>query len=213
MGHTKLFNEVIDRRVFDKLILVGSPHHIQMRQLVMDVISLLPDDDIDLLPSTLEYNFADFTGIDCTEVMTQIIREGKTGEWAVSYMFIVFYQKYGAIDVKSNAWRFMSGYLKVIFMITARHDKHFAKIDKLGVRIRMALRPTDPQRSILDQLISIHDQCDSLSSYLSAIRQHEASVKQEEATGKTANQYLASKIGQIRLAYEVAIDNKAFKRI
>ena len=210
MVHTKLFNEVIDRRVFDKLIPVGSPHHIQMSQLVIDVINLVPDDDIDLVPSTLESNFADFTGIDCTEVMTQIIREGKTGEWAVSYLLIVFYQAYGEVDINNNAWRFMSGYLKVIFMITARHDKHFAKIDKLGVRVRMALRPSDPQRSILDQLISIHDQCDSLSSCLSYIRQYETSVKQEEATGEKANQYLASKIGQIRLAYEVAIDNKAF---
>ena len=95
-------------------------------------------------------------------------------------------------------------------MITLRHDKHFAKIDKLGVRVRMALRPTDPQRGILDQLISIHAQCDSLSSCLPYIRQYEASVKQEEATGETANQYLGSKIGQIRLAYEVAIHNKTF---
>lgn len=210
MGHTKLFNEVIDRRVFDKLIPVGSPHHIQMSQLVIDVINLVPDDDIDLVPSTLESNFADFTGIDCTEVMTQIIREGKTGEWAVSYLLIVFYQAYGEVDINNNAWRFMSGYLKVIFMITARHDKHFAKIDKLGVRVRMALRPSDPQCEILDQLISIHDQCDSLSSCLSYIRQYEASVKQKEATGKTANQYLGSKIGQIRLAYEVVINNKTF---
>lgn len=210
MEHTKLFNKVIDRRVFDKLIPVGSPHHIQMSQLVINVINLVPDDDIDLLSSTSESNSADFTGIDCTKVMTQIIREGKTGEWAVSYMLIVFYQTYGAIDVDSNAWRFMSSYLKVIFMITARYDKHFAKIDKLGVRVRMALRPSDPQRNILDQLISIHDQCDGLSSCLSHIRRYEASVKQKEATGKTANQYLGSKIGQIRLAYEVAIDNKAF---
>lgn len=210
MSQTKLFNDVTDRQVLNKLIPIGSPHHIQMRQLVIDVISLVPDDDIDSLQSTSESNSADFTGIDCEDVMNQIIRQGKTVEWAVTYMLIVFYQEYGAIDVKSNAWRFMSGYLKVMVMITVRHDKHFAKIDKLGVRVRMALRPSDPQRGILDQLISIHDQCDGLSSCLSHIRQYEASVKQEEATGEKANQYLASKIGQIRLAYEVAIDNKAF---
>ncbi|MCG3859348.1 hypothetical protein [Psychrobacter sp. Ps2] len=157
MGHTKLFNDVIDRRVLDKLIPIDSPHHIQMRQFVIDVISLVPDDGIDSLQSTPESNSADFTGIDCVDVMNQITREGKTGEWAVSYLLIVFYQAYGAIDVKSNAWRFMSGYLKVMVMITVRHDKHFAKIDKLGVRVRMALRPTDPQCEILDQLISIHD--------------------------------------------------------
>ncbi|MCG3858070.1 hypothetical protein [Psychrobacter sp. Ps2] len=210
MTHTKLLNGVIDMRVLNKLIPIGSPHHIQMRQLVIDVISLVPDDDIDSLQSTPESNSADFTGIDCIDVVNQITRQGKTGVWAVTYMLIVFYQAYGAIDVNSNAWRFMSGYLKVIFMITVRNDKHFAKIDKLGVRVRMALRPSDPQRGILDQLISIHDQCDGLSSCLSHIRKYEASVKQEEATGKKANQYLGSKIGQIRLAYEVAIDNKAF---
>ena len=179
MGHTKLFNKVTDRRVLDKLIPIDSLHHIQMSQLVIDVISsLVPDDDIDLLHSTSESNYADFTGINCTEVMTQIIRQGKTGEWAVSYLLIVFDQAYGEVDINNNAWRFMSGYLKVILMITARHDKYFAKIDKLGVRIRMALRPTDPQRKILDQLITIHAQCDSLTSCLPHIRQYEASVKQ-----------------------------------
>ena len=210
MGHTKLLNDVIDKRALDKLIPIDSPHHIQMRQLVIDVISLVPDGDIDLLHSILESNSVDFTGIDCEDAIEQTIRQGKTVEWAVSYMLMVFYQMYGEVDINDNAWRFMSGYLKVMIMITARHDKHFAKIDKLGVRVRMALRPTDPQRGILDQLISIHAQCDSLSSCLPYIRQYEASVKQEEATGETANQYLGSKIGQIRLAYEVAIHNKTY---
>ena len=210
MGHTKLLNDVIDKRALDKLIPIDSPHHIQMRQLVIDVISLVPDGDIDLLHSILESNSVDFTGIDCEDAIEQTIRQGKTVEWAVSYMLMVFYQMYGEVDINDNAWRFMSGYLKVMIMITARHDKHFAKIDKLGVRVRMALRPTDPQRGILDQLISIHAQFDSLSSCLPYIRQYEASVKQEEATGETANQYLGSKIGQIRLAYEVAIHNKTF---
>lgn len=210
MCHTKLFHDVTNRRVLGKLIPIDSPHHIQMSQLVIDVISLVPDDDIGLVFSTPYDNLKGFTVIDCEDVMKQITRQGKTVEWAITYMLIVFYQVYGEVDINNNAWRFMSGYLKVIFMITVRHDKHFAKIDKLGVRVRMALRPTDPQRGILDQLISIHAQCDSLSSCLPYIRQYEASVKQEEATGETANQYLASKIGQIRLAYEVAIDNKAF---
>jgi len=210
MGHTELFNDVIDRQALDKLIPIDSPHYMKMHALVVHVISLVSDDEIDLLFSTPYDNLKGFTGIDCEDVIKQIIRQGKTVEWAVSYMLIAFYQVYGEVDINSNAWRFMSGYLKVMVMITARHDKHFAKIDKLGVRVRMALRPNDPQRGILDQLISIHAHCDGLSSCLSAIRQYEASVKQGVAEGKTANQYLGSKIGQIRLAYEVAIDNKAF---
>ena len=210
MSQTKSFDDMTTRRVLDKLIPIDSPHHIRMSQLVIDVISLVPDDDIGLVFSTPYDNLKGFTDIDCEDVIKQIIRQGKTVEWAVTYMLIVFYQVYGEVDINNNAWRFMSGYLKVIFMITVRHDKHFAKIDKLGVRVRMALRPSDPQRGILEQLISIHAQCDGLSSCLSHIKQYEARVKQEEVTGKTANQYLGSKIGQIRLAYEVAIDNKAF---
>lgn len=210
MSQTKLVDNVTARRVLDKLIPIDSPHYIQMHALVVHIISLVPDDEVDLVFSTPYDNLKGFTGIDCEDVIKQVLRQGKTVEWAVSYMLIAFYQVYGEVDINNNAWRFMSGYLKVIFMITARHDKHFAKIDKLGVRVRMALRPSDPQRGILDQLIRIHDQCDSLSSCLSHIRQYETSVKQEEVTGETANQYLASKIGQIRLAYEVAIDNKAF---
>ena len=45
MGHTKLFNDVTDTRVLDKLIPIDSPHHIQMSQLMIDVISLVPDDE------------------------------------------------------------------------------------------------------------------------------------------------------------------------
>ena len=142
-----------------------------MSQLVIDVINLVPDDEIDLLYSTLCENIAEFTGIDCEDVIKQIMRQGKTGEWAVSYMLIVFYQVYGEVDINNNAWWFMSGYLKVMVMITARHDKHFDKIDKLGVRVRMALRTNDPQRNILDQLISIHAQGDSLRSCLDHIKQ------------------------------------------
>lgn len=209
MADTKAFVDVTDRRVLDKIVPVGSPHYVQMQALVIDIVSLVPDAELDLLCSTSCVN-ASFRGIDCTEVIQQTVGQGKTGEWAVTYMLIAFYQAYGAVDSGSDAWRFMSGYLKIIFMIAARHDKHFAKIDKLGVRIRMALRPADPQRNILNQLIGIHDQCDGLSSCLSSIRKYEASVKQEEATGKAANQYLASKVGQIRLAYEVVINNKAF---
>ena len=209
MADTKAFVDVTDRRVLDKIVPVGSPHCVQMQALVIDIISLVPDAELDLLCSTSCVN-ASFRGIDCTEVIQQTVGQGKTGEWAVTYMLIAFYQAYGAVDSGSDAWRLMSHYLKIMFMIAARRDKHFAKIDKLGVRIRMALRHADPQRDILNQLIRIHDQCDGLSSCLSAIRKYEVSVKQEEATGETADQYLGSKIGQIRLAYEVVINNKAF---
>ena len=209
MADTKLFVNVTDRRVLDKLIPAGSPHYSQIRELVVHIISLVPDDSLDLHYSTL-CNTTGFESVDYAEVIKQVIGKGKTGEWAVTYMLIVFYQVYGKVDSSSDAWRFMSGYLKVMFMITARHDKHFAKIDKLGVRIRMGFRSGDPQHKIVDQLIHIHAKYDGLSECLQYIRKYEAVIKQGEATGTITNQYLASKIGQIRLAYEVVINNKAF---
>ncbi|WP_299069724.1 hypothetical protein [uncultured Psychrobacter sp.] len=211
MADTKAFVDVTDRRVLDKLVPVGSPHYVQMQALVIDIISLVPDNKIDLLCSISCAAATNFQCIDCTEIILQVVGKGKTEEWAVTYMLIAFYQAYGAVDNGSDAWQFMSGYLKIMFMIAARQDKHFAKIDKLGVRIRMALRPADPQRDILNELIRIHDQCDNLSSCLSSIRKYEISVKQEEATGKAANQYLASKVGQIRLAYEVVINKPQYQ--
>ncbi|WP_440464410.1 hypothetical protein [Psychrobacter sp. ASPA161_6] len=210
MSQTRLFDDVTDRRMLDKLIPTDSPHNVQMRQLVIDVISLVQDDDIGLLYSKPRENFAEFNGIDCKDVIKQIIRQSKTGEWAVSYMLIVFYQTYGKVNSNSNAWRFMSGYLKVMFTIAARHDEHFAKIDKLGVRIRMALKSLNPQRDIINQLIRIHVQYDGLSTCLNHIKQYEASIKQGEATGDEDNKQLANKIRQIRLAYEVVIEDKAF---
>ncbi|MGP4963806.1 hypothetical protein [Psychrobacter celer] len=210
MADTKAFVDVTDRRVLDKLVPVGSPYYGQMQALVINIIGLVSDDEIDLQYATSCVDAIDFQSIDCTKIIQQTVGQGKTGEWAVSYMLIAFYQAYGAVDSGSDTWRFMSGYLKIMFMIAARHDKHFAKIDKLGVRIRMALRPADPQRDILSQLICIHAKYDRLSDCLNDIRKYEALIKQEEATGKIANQHLASKIGQIRLAYEVVINNKAF---
>lgn len=210
MADTKAFVDVTDRRVLDEIVPVSSPYYGQMQALVINIIGLVSDDEIDLLCSTSCADATDFQSIDCTEIIQQIVGQGKTGEWAVTYMLLVFYQAYGAVDSGSDAWRFMSGYLKILFMIAARHDKHFAKVDKLGVRIRMALRPTDPQRDILNQLIRIHAKYDGLSDCLNDIREYEALIKQGEATGKIANQHLASKIGQIRLAYEVVINNKAF---
>lgn len=56
MSQTKLFDDVTTRQVLDKLIPTDSPHQLQIRQLVIDVISLVPDDDIDLLHSNPDIN-------------------------------------------------------------------------------------------------------------------------------------------------------------
>lgn len=38
MADTKLFDDVTDKRVLNKLIPIGSPHYVQMQALVIDII-------------------------------------------------------------------------------------------------------------------------------------------------------------------------------
>ena len=102
MADTKLFDDVTNKRVLNKLIPIGSPHYVQMQALVIDIIGLVPDAEIDLLCLAPRAN-ASFRGIDCTEVIQQIIGQGRTGEWAVTYMLLIFYQAYDAVDSGSDA--------------------------------------------------------------------------------------------------------------
>ncbi|WP_250162604.1 hypothetical protein [Psychrobacter sp. WY6] len=103
----------------------------------------------------------------------------------------------------------MSAYLQIIIMIAIRKDEHSAKVSQLSVRLRMGLKPNNPQSEIVKKLIDIHAQHVSLTNALSALRVYEAKIRSEES-GKVVNQKLAGKIGQIRLAYEVIAENKAF---
>ncbi|WP_169391424.1 MULTISPECIES: hypothetical protein [Psychrobacter] len=210
MSGYELIIDLADNQIWDKLVPTKSPYADQIRRLVMQIINLVSDDDIEIINSPALAKTADFNEIDGLGVIEEIVRLGKTGAWAATYMMMSFYHEYGEIDSNSPAWRFMSGYLKVMFLITARHDKHFAKIDKLGVRIRMGLKPHDPQRELINKLIEIHESRHNLSSCLTDIRLYEVQMREGEASGKKANNNLASKIGQIRLAYEVVIKNKAF---
>ena len=125
-------------------------------------------------------------------------------------MLVLFYKKYGVVDSKSNAWQFMSVYLQIILMITLREDKHFAKVNQLGVRVRMGLSAHNPQSEILNKLIHIHTQQNTLAGVLDRIRQYEALTKQSETSGRVINKKLAGKIGRIRLAYEVVAEDKEF---
>ncbi|MEN8626068.1 hypothetical protein [Psychrobacter proteolyticus] len=95
-------------------------------------------------------------------------------------------------------------------MIAIRKDEHSAKVSQLSVRLRMGLKDNNPQSEIVKKLIDIHAQRASLTNALAALRVYEAKIRSDEESGKVVNQKLAGKIGQIRLAYEVVAENKAF---
>lgn len=125
-------------------------------------------------------------------------------------MLVLFYQRYGQARRDDEAWQFMSAYLQIIIMIAIRKDEHSAKVSQLSVRLRMGLKDNNPQSEIVKKLIDIHAQRASLTNALAALRVYEAKIRSDEESGKVVNQKLAGKIGQIRLAYEVVAENKAF---
>lgn len=195
--------------VLDKLVPEGSPDVVRIQDFIIYVLGFRPN-------FALNINFAidvfdvNFTESECSDIATMIIKEQKIEEWAVSYMLLLFYQKYGEVDRKSIAWQFMSIYLQIIVRITMRGDGHLAKVSQLGVRVRMGLNTHNPQSEIIKELIGIHAQQNSLESVLDAIRQYEVLTKQSEASSKVVNKKLAAKIGRIRLAYEVVAKDKTF---
>lgn len=197
------------RTVLDKLIPEDAPASLKIQNLITYVVSLKPGFALntEFISESLEISF---TVDECNDITDQIVKAKKIEEWAVSYMLILFYKKYGAVDSKSRAWQFMSAYLQIILRITLREDKHFAKVNQLGVRVRMGLNAHNPQSEILNELIHIHTQQDTLAGVLDGIRQYEAITKQSEASGKVINKKLAGKIGRIRLAYEVVAEDKEF---
>ena len=158
------------RTALDKLIPEDAPASLKIQSLFIYAVSLNPKFalNIEFISESVEIVF---TVNECNNIADQIVKAKKIEEWAVSYMLILFYKKYGAVDSKSRAWQFMSAYLQIILRITLREDKHFAKVNQLGVRVRMGLNAHNPQSEILNELIHIHTQQDTLAGVLDGIRQ------------------------------------------
>ena len=197
------------KKALDKLVPARSPASLKIQNLITYVVSLKPGFALntEFISESLEISF---TVDECNNIADKIVKANKIEEWAVSYMLVLFYKRYGAVGSKSHAWQFMSVYLQIILRITLREDKHFAKVNQLGVRVRMGLSAHNPQSEILSQLIHIHTQQNTLAGVLEGIRQYEALTKQSETSGKVINKKLAGKIGRIRLAYEVVAEDKQF---
>lgn len=197
------------KTALDRLVPEGSPDIVKIQNLIVHVVSFRPNFALNI-NSSINLFEATLTENECANTANMTIKEQKIEEWAVSYMLVRFYQRYGEVDTESNAWQFMSVYLQIIIRITMRGDGHLAKVSQLGVRVRMGLNANNPQSEIINELIGIHAQQSTLESVLNAIRQYEVLTKQSEASSKVVNKKLAAKISRIRLAYEVVAEDKAF---
>lgn len=126
------------KKALDKLAPASSPASLKIQTLIARVVSLKPDLalKIESIPESLEIIF---TVNECNNIADKIVKAKKIEEWAVSYMLILFYKKYGVVDAKSCAWQFMSVYLQIILGITLREDKHFAKVSYAEETVQLNL--------------------------------------------------------------------------
>lgn len=104
----------------------------------------------------------------------------------------------------------MSAYLQIMCLLALRDDGHVKKIQKLGLRIRMALKRNSPQKAILDELIDIHRHVESMNDALGMLQVYERDLKQQEMQGELNAARLSSMVAQIRFAYAVALHDVQF---
>ncbi|WP_201583269.1 hypothetical protein [Psychrobacter jeotgali] len=147
---------------------------------------------------------------ECNEIIAQVKSAHQTDTWAISYMLAEFSNQYREKSYSDKSWGFLSKYLQLMLRIAMRQDKHYKKINKLGVRIRMGLNKSAFQEDILETLYDIHSLSHNVNSHFKAIREYEENKRYEEQAGKAKTTHLTAKIAQIRLAYEVVISNKSF---
>ena len=205
----KQFDNSELQRVLDHLVPLDSPYCIKVQSLIINALYI----NLGFCLHIGEHANIDmpiFASFECEAIARTVVKEKRIEDWAVTYMLVLFYQRYGQVYIDSEAWQFMSAYLQIIIMIAIRKDEHSAKVNQLSVRLRMGLKDNNPQSEIVKKLINIHAQRASLTNALAALRVYEAKIRRDEESGKVVNQKLAGKIGQIRLAYEVVAENKAF---
>lgn len=195
--------------VLDQLVPFHSPHYIKVQNLIINLIQIKPSFCL-YVGEHASLDMPVFTSSECETIVRTVIKEKKIEDWAVTYMLVLFCQRYGKARSDDEAWQFMSAYLQIIIMIAIRKDDHSAKVSQLSVRLRMGLKDNNPQSEVVKKLIDIHAQRASLTKSLAALRVYEAKIRSDEESGKVVNQKLAGKISQIRLAYEVVAENKAF---
>jgi len=197
------------QKILDHLVPLDSPYCIKIQSLITSTIYINPGFCLHI-GGYANIDMPVFASSEYEAIAREVVKEKKIEDWAVTYMLVLFYQRYGQVHPDNEAWQFMSAYLQIIIMIAIRKDEHSAKVSQLSVRLRMGLRDNNPQSEIVKKLIDIHAQRASLKNALAALRVYEAKIRSDEESGKVMNQKLAGKIGQIRLAYEVVAENKAF---
>lgn len=197
-------------RLIELIVPYDSPLSVQIHILVFDLIRLSPNYLINTDVESAGSSLKKLTDEQCIVIIKAVNSNKKTKAWSVPFMLAIFTNYYRQKPFTDKTWLFMSKYLQLILLIAEREDKHFNKINALGVRIRMALTKNSSQTEIIDELIRIHDSSANVIENFADIKTYEQNMDHREQTGIVKTKSTATKIGKIRLAYEVIIEDKDY---
>lgn len=187
-----------------------SPLSTQVHRLIFELINLSPNYLMTTHDHSTDSSLRELTDDECNTIIEAVNSHRNTDTWSVPYMLATFTDYYRQKPFTDQSWLFLSKYLQLILLIVKRQDKHFNKINKLGVRIRMALKKNSSQTAIIDELIKIHTSSSNVYENFADIESYEQDMRHREETGLVKTHNLAKKIGEIRLAYEVIIKDKSY---
>ena len=187
-----------------------SPLSTQVHRLIFELINLSPNYLMTTHDHSTDSSLPELTDDECNTIIEAVNSHRNTDTWSVPYMLATFTDYYRQKPFTDQSWLFISKYLQLILLIVKRQDKHFNKINKLGVRIRMALKKNSSQTAIIDELIKIHTSSANVYENFADIESYEQDMRYKEEAGLVKTQNLAKKIGEIRLAYEIIIEDKDY---
>jgi hypothetical protein len=193
-----------------RIVPYDSPLSAQVHRFVFELIKLSPRYLMRTNDQSTDSSLTKLTHDECNTIIKVVNFHKSSDIWSVPYMLAAFTDYYRQKPLTDKSWLFISKYLQFILLIVEREDKHFNKINNLGVRIRMALKKNSSQTAIIDELINIHGSSANVYENFADIESYEQGMRHREQTGLVKNTNIAKKVGEIRLAYEVVLEDKVY---
>ena len=112
----KQFDNSELQKVLDHLVPLDSPYCIKIQSLITNTLYINPGFCLHISEHA-NIEMPVFISSECEAIAKTVVKEKKIEDWAVTYMLVLFYQRYGQAHIDNEAWQFMSAYLQIIIMI------------------------------------------------------------------------------------------------
>ena len=166
-----------------RIVPYDSPLSAQVHRFVFELINLSPRYLLKTNDQSIDSSLTKLTHDECNTIIKVVNFHKSSDIWSVPYMLAAFTDYYRQKPLTDKSWLFISKYLQFILLIVEREDKHFNKINNLGVRIRMALKKNSSQTAIIDELINIHGSSANVYENFADIESYEQDMRHREQTG------------------------------